>query len=117
VSGALRPDLDPSNIRGLMASDVSGDWRRIGGGLELVAVLAVNVPGFPKVRVREIEGLVASLSIPAYDGDACGGDLSETAQKIIADRLSMREQTRKQLAMRVQGPRIEALRARIKGDN
>jgi hypothetical protein len=44
-----------------MASDVSGDWRRIGSGLELVAVLAVNVPGFGKVRVGMQDGLVASL--------------------------------------------------------
>lgn len=67
VSGALRPGLEPATIRALMASDVSGDWRRIGGVLELVAVLAVNVPGFPKVRVRETEGLVASMSLPAYE--------------------------------------------------
>ena len=68
VSGAMRSTLEPAEIRALMASDVSGDWRRIGGALELVAVLAVNVPGFPKIRVREAEGLVASLSLPAFDG-------------------------------------------------
>lgn len=115
VSGALRPDLDPAQIRGLMASDVSGDWRRIGGALELVAVLAVNVPGFPKIRVRELEGLVASLSIPAYDGDTCGGTLSETAQRMIDVRLAQREEQRQQIAQRVLAPRIEHLRARVKG--
>lgn len=30
---------------------ISGDWRGIGGNLELVAALAVNVPGFPIPRV------------------------------------------------------------------
>jgi hypothetical protein len=70
VSGALRPGLDARDVRALMASDVSGDWRRIGGSLELVAVLAVNVPGFPKIRVKESLGLVASLSLPAYEGDS-----------------------------------------------
>jgi hypothetical protein len=69
VAGALRPGLRPEDIRALMAADVSGDWRRIGGALELVAVLAVNVPGFPKIRVKESLGLVASLSLPAYEGD------------------------------------------------
>jgi hypothetical protein len=39
---------------------LSGDWRRIGGNLELVAALAVNVPGFPVPRPR---GLVASGSM------------------------------------------------------
>ena len=63
MAGALRPNLDPSVIRAVMAADVSGDWRRIGAGLELVAILSVNVPGFPKnrVAVREAEGMVASL--------------------------------------------------------
>src|SRR5690606_13420397 len=27
-----------------------GDWRRVGGGFEMVAALAVNVPGFPIPR-------------------------------------------------------------------
>ena len=116
VSGALRPDLDPAQIRGLMASDVSGDWRRIGSGLELVAVLAVNVPGFPKVRVRELEGLVASLSIPAYDGEQCSAELSQSAQQMIDARLSQRDQMRKEITQRILAPRIDAIRSRIKGD-
>lgn len=87
VSGALRPGLAPADIRALMAADVSGDWRRIGGVLELVAVLAVNVPGFPKIRVREAEGLVASLSLPAYNGDevtAPSKTLQSTIERIAA---------------------------------
>jgi hypothetical protein len=63
MAGSLRSDIAPEKIRALMASDVSGDWRRIGSGLELIAILAVNVPGFHKNRVsiREAEGLVAAL--------------------------------------------------------
>jgi hypothetical protein len=86
MAGALRPGLDPVKIRGLMASDVSGDWRRIGGNLELVGVLAVNVPGFPKARVQvgEYEGLIASLiaSIPAQPEPQ--KDLSKAADRIAA---------------------------------
>jgi hypothetical protein len=86
MAGALRPGLDPVKIRGLMASDVSGDWRRIGGNLELVGVLAVNVPGFPKARVQvgEYEGLIASLiaSIPAQSEPQ--KDLSKAADRIAA---------------------------------
>jgi hypothetical protein len=59
MAGGLRPGVAPEKVRALMASDVSGDWRRIGSTLELVGLLAVNVPGFPKLR--ESEGLVASL--------------------------------------------------------
>jgi hypothetical protein len=50
-AGALRPNLEPSRVRELRASALSGDWRAVGGALELVALLAVNTPGFPIPRV------------------------------------------------------------------
>lgn len=57
VAGSLRPGVTAAQVRALRASPISGDWRRIGGNLELVAALAVNVPGFPIPRPQ---GLVAS---------------------------------------------------------
>lgn len=45
-AGALRPGVDEQTVRVLRASQLSGDWRKIGGNLELVAALSVNVPGF-----------------------------------------------------------------------
>lgn len=57
VAGGLRPGASEEKVRALRASPISGDWRRIGGHLELVAALAVNVPGFPVPRPK---GLVAS---------------------------------------------------------
>jgi|694.fasta_scaffold01021_66 hypothetical protein len=106
VSGALRTGLDASDIRALMASDVSGDWRRIGGSLELVAVLAVNVPGFPKIRVKESLGLVASLSLPAYEGDnKHREDLLARAAHRIATSIG-----------RSKTDRIAEIARRIKGD-
>lgn len=56
VAGTLRPDVTPEQVRVLRAGGLSGDWRDLGVGLETVAILAVNVPGFPIVR----EQLVAS---------------------------------------------------------
>lgn len=50
VAGALRPEVTPQQIRAFRASAPSGDWRPIGNRLELVAVCAVNVPGFPIPR-------------------------------------------------------------------
>lgn len=47
VSGVIRPGTTAEQVRVLMASDISGDWRRIGGNMELVGILAVNVAGFP----------------------------------------------------------------------
>lgn len=50
-SGAMRNDLTDDQVRSFKASTLSGDWRLIGGELELVAALAVNVPGFPVPRL------------------------------------------------------------------
>lgn len=53
VAGAVRPHVDAARVRDLRASgQVSGDWRRIGGQLRLVGLLAVNVPGYPVPRLR-----------------------------------------------------------------
>jgi hypothetical protein len=66
VAGALRPDVTDAQVRALRSAPLSGDWRRHGGGLELVAALAVNVPGFPVPRVSALaasgvpEALVAA---------------------------------------------------------
>jgi hypothetical protein len=50
LSGALRPDVTDEQVRVLRAGALSGDWRDRGGKLELVAALAVSVPGFPILR-------------------------------------------------------------------
>jgi hypothetical protein len=50
VAGAVRPSCDESRIREFMAAPVSGDWRQVNGSLELVGLLAVNVPGYPVPR-------------------------------------------------------------------
>jgi hypothetical protein len=61
VAGALRPDIDEIKLRSIRASSVSGDWRPINGGLELVAICAVNVPGFPIPRARVAGGQTVAL--------------------------------------------------------
>lgn len=61
VAGAMRPDVTASQIRALRASALSGDWRNVGGNLELVAALAVNAPGFPVVRSRVASGAQVAL--------------------------------------------------------
>ena len=61
VAGALRPGVSPEQIRVLRASAPSGDWRPINNRLEMVAVLQVNVPGFPVARACVASGVVTSL--------------------------------------------------------
>lgn len=75
VAGALRPDVTDEQVRELRASPLSGDWRRVGTSLELVAALAVNVPGFPVPRPQglvasgSMVSLVASGMLPSSDVD------------------------------------------------
>lgn len=59
-SGALRPDATPEQVRKLRGSKISGDWRPWGVDRELVAALAVNVPGLPVTGRPAVEQLVAS---------------------------------------------------------
>ena len=56
VAGAIRPGTSDDAIHTLRASAPSGDWRAIGRKLELVAVLAVNTPGFPVPRAIRAAG-------------------------------------------------------------
>lgn len=71
-SGAVRPGISAEDLYALRAAKLSGDWRTVRGALELVAALAVNVPGFP---VPEMS-LVASAN---------GGLFSLTAAAIVQD--------------------------------
>jgi hypothetical protein len=49
-SGALMPGVTADQVRLLRSLSLSGDWRPVGGKLEMIAALAVNVPGFPIPR-------------------------------------------------------------------
>ena len=75
ASGAIRSDLPPEGLRDLRANPPSGDWRSFRGRLELVAALAVVVPGFPIPRPELAlaasgngEAEIASLILPGYCG-------------------------------------------------
>lgn len=66
VAGALQPDAPAEKVRLLRGSKLSGDWR----DGELVALLAVNVPGFPVPRQRALA--------------ACGEDGGDTVLALVA---------------------------------
>lgn len=50
VAGVVNPNADDDMVAAGASAPLSGDWRRIGGNLELVAALSVNTPGFPVPR-------------------------------------------------------------------
>jgi hypothetical protein len=75
VAGALNPEADEAAVRTMRAHPLSGDWRRIGGNLEMVAALHVNTAGFPIPRMltasaadgagEEMLSLVAAGALPS----------------------------------------------------
>lgn len=89
VSGSIRPDATPAQIRALRASAPSGDWRPINGKLELVAVCQVNVPGFPVARAMVAGGQVMAL---VAAGARPIAELRENGSSDIEERLSAIEQ-------------------------
>ena len=73
VSGSVRSDLSDEGFRDLRANPPSGDWRKLNGALELVAALAVPVPGFPIKRAELAMAAsagtpeVTALILPAWE--------------------------------------------------
>lgn len=105
-AGALRPNLTPEAVREFRAAPISGDWRAVGGALEFVAGLSVNVPGFgvprPQGRVHRdslvsllASGIVVNLPEPTVEG-LSHGDLqylrafADRERRADLDRLAAR---------------------------
>lgn len=96
IAGSVRPGVDPLKVYELQAAgQVSGDWRRIGGQLRLVGLLAVNVPGFPvpKMRARVASGQPQALVAAGRPQVAWGrpqADVEQEAVRIVMRMLSRR---------------------------
>jgi hypothetical protein len=93
IAGALRPGTTAEQVRALRASPLSGDWRSDPrtGSQELIAALAVNMPGFPIQRPRALVAsggrLLSLLSIgmvPTRDQERAA-----TARAMHLDLLAM----------------------------
>lgn len=63
VAGWVLPTATEQARATFLSSPVSGDWRRVGGNLELIAVCSVNSAGFPipKARVAFSNGAQRTL--------------------------------------------------------
>ena len=80
IHGVLRSDIGDDEVRIIQAGVPSGDWRPIGGNLEMIGVHQVGTPGFPVPRALvasasyhegELTALIASGVPRALD---CGDD-------------------------------------------
>lgn len=114
VSGALRPDVTEQQLRTLRAASLSGDWRTWGGSLELLAVLAVNVPGFPVVRQLVASG--APQALVASAGLRGQASLSSDIHEVLAylpELKRMRAARRAEARRRMVASRAAVARARL----
>lgn len=112
VAGALVPEADEAAVRIMRATPLSGDWRRVGGNLEMVAALHVNTAGFPIPRVQLAasaagEELVLSLVAAGVvtraddDGHAGGGTLDmEALGRAVARGMRAEQEAAEQRAAR-----------------
>jgi hypothetical protein len=69
IAGVLMPGVEEQTRLALQVSPLSGDWRYVGRDLEMIAALAVNVPGFPLVQAHETNGRVTALVASAGPPD------------------------------------------------
>lgn len=97
-SGVAHPTATEEQVRAGLSAPLSGDWRSIGGNLELVAALAVNTPGFPVLVAGASDEsdrprtLVASLGPRAEPKRGGRVDPRRLAQEVVRE---MRAQDRR----------------------
>ncbi|MEU3220034.1 hypothetical protein [Streptomyces sp. NPDC006971] len=113
LAGAVLPDLTAEQRLRLSLSRFSGDWRQEGGGLELVAALAVNTEGFPVPERRRTEqgdyALVAAGAVPPV--------LAEVDVAVLADAVLAEQDRRTRVgaaAARVRSLRVAAADRRLR---
>jgi hypothetical protein len=115
VAGTICDGVTDEQVRTLRsAGGISGDWRSIGGNLELVAALAVNVPGFPVPRPAlaasggRQTALVAAGVVEVTDGGN-GINIEAIAAAVVAkmdankrrsEKLAKLDQTRQEARAR-----------------
>lgn len=126
LSGRILPGIDDDRIDELRRSGVSGDWRSIQRGsnnLELVAVLAVNVPGFPVPRTRALaasgmRSLIAA-SVPPTRKHHVEPEPPITASAIASHvraelrASAIRESRREAVTQRVRAARLAAATRKV----
>jgi hypothetical protein len=113
VAGSVRPDTPESRVVELRGATLSGDWRRIGGALRLVAFLAVNRPGFAVPRTAAFVSQKQQLSLVA------AGTVSQDVRRIATRRDPGVEVALQRIAKSIgrdTTSRMNALRKRVKGE-
>lgn len=104
LSGAIRSDLPAEGLRDLRANPPSGDWRILQHSLELVASLAVPVPGFPITRSQLALAASADGGLEVSALILTGpmnGEIEEPEALVAASYTRLQRSKRKKLADRL----------------
>lgn len=117
VAGATVPDVPETKIAELRRSPLSGDWRPTPKGLELVAALAVNTPGFPVVGLNasgEVQSLVAAgMVLSQEEIDALNGPPEAAGpNEAVLERLKRFQEKADKLTKSARSRRIEDILGR-----
>lgn len=119
VNGALTADVSEARVAELRRSPLSGDWRPTPHGLELVAALAVNSPGFPVVGFTasgDVQSLVAAGMVLSEEEVASMRPESITeADEVLLQRVNAYDQKVSELERELRGKRLRAIRASAGG--
>lgn len=117
LSGQVRPGVTDEQVAVLRAAALSGDWRPIGSGLELVAALCVNVPGFPIPRVElglaggNQVSLVAAGVVPPVSNNS-SVPLRHQLATAVVDEMERRARVRRMATLRSETNRERIARLR-----
>jgi hypothetical protein len=90
VAGALRPHLTEEEVRTFKSAPLSGDWRRIGSRMELVAALSVNTPGFPVPREKARVLVASGGEDQTFISTLAEADYEAIGRQIYKDDLAAR---------------------------
>lgn len=88
-SGIAAPGATAEQVAAGLAAPLSGDWRNVGGNLELVAALAVNTPGFPIIASGATDETDSPLALVASLGPCAGEESTTLARTSEADQVSL----------------------------
>ena len=108
-SGVAAPWATAEQIEQGLSSPLSGDWRDFGQGLELVAALAVNTPGFAARGRSDEQGrpvaLVAALG-PTEDVAVRQGVTPELVQELVRQTLDQEKAAAEQAELLARASRV-----------
>ncbi|QGJ95799.1 head maturation protease [Gordonia phage EMoore] len=119
IAGSVLPGTDDIQAQTLRRSSLSGDWRRIQDpetgreSLELVAALAVNVPGFPIPRTEQLVAAGGMPTMLVAAGIVRNGPITRD-EMVAAANEAAREQVRITMSAQQVAQRGEAAAAAIR---